>query len=83
MTSHSLQNGTLSHQVQNCFRYRCRFPKIKRHFFLCGIVSGARLPVSTEESKFVVHKEMSLSKCGRGHLPMEPHLQGEDKQNAP
>lgn len=31
MTFHSLQNGNLSHQVQNSFRYQCRFPKIKRH----------------------------------------------------
>lgn len=83
MTSHSLQNGNLSHQVQNCFQYRCRFPKIKRHCLSAWAPKRHPLPWEARKKANVCCTKKRASASGRDICPWTLNMQEEDKQNAP
>lgn len=83
MTSHSLQNGNLSHQVQNCFRCQCRFPKIKRHCLSAWARKQHPLPREAWKKVNVCCTKKRASASGGIICPWTLNLQEEDKQNPP
>lgn len=83
MTSHSLQNGNLFHQVQNCFRYQCRFPKIKRHCLSAWARKQHPLPREARKKANVCYTKKQASASGRGHLPMDHQSPGRKQAKCP